>query len=103
MSELTQEEMNVLYENAKHSNFRKEIKMRQDEKYDSHDVYYYKDKEHVGYGFIPKTIKENQNEGHVCLEKCPACERENYAMNVLSGYCTWCPFDANEGNRKDES
>lgn len=42
----------------------------------------------AGYGFIAE-------DGKIALIKCPECGRENYAMNVLSGKCTWCPFDAN--------
>jgi hypothetical protein len=30
------------------------------------------------------------------LVRFPECQRENYAMNVLSGICTWCGFDINE-------
>lgn len=30
------------------------------------------------------------------LTRCPMCGYENYAMNVLTGKCTWCPFDANK-------
>ncbi len=33
--------------------------------------------------------------GRICLVRCPKCKRENYAMNVMSGICTWCGFDAN--------
>jgi hypothetical protein len=31
----------------------------------------------------------------IYLLKCPACHKENCAINVSSGICTWCPFDAN--------
>ena len=31
----------------------------------------------------------------LALEKCPKCGLENYAMNVLSGVCTWCGYDLN--------
>ncbi len=44
---------------------------------------------HYGYGFQPKGKEK------IYLVKCPACNRENYAANVQSGICTWCPFDAN--------
>ncbi len=30
------------------------------------------------------------------LVQCPECHRENYAINVLSGICTWCGFDINK-------
>lgn len=26
---------------------------------------------------------------------CPKCKRENYAINVASGICTWCLYNAN--------
>jgi len=42
-----------------------------------------------GHGFMTK-------EKTVALEKCPSCGAENYASNVLSGSCTWCPFEANK-------
>lgn len=37
----------------------------------------------------------------ISLEKCPACGRENYVMNVLTGVCTWCLFNVN--NLKDKT
>lgn len=48
-----------------------------------------------GAGFI------NKDNGKVALIRCPKCNKENYAMNVMSGHCTWCPFDANEGNENE--
>lgn len=30
------------------------------------------------------------------LIRCPKCGKENYALNVLSGICTWCGYDAHE-------
>lgn len=42
-----------------------------------------------GHGFMT-------DEKTVALIKCPKCGLENYAMNVLSGKCSWCPFDANK-------
>jgi hypothetical protein len=47
-------------------------------------------KEKGGNGF---TMKEDHNK--LALTKCPECHRENYAMNVLTGCCTWCGFDVN--------
>lgn len=35
--------------------------------------------------------------GNYYLERCPKCDMENYALNVASGICTWCGFDANKG------
>lgn len=43
-----------------------------------------------GAGFIDS--KDNM----LALIRCPECHKENYAMNVLSGICTWCGFDANK-------
>lgn len=34
-------------------------------------------------------------EGKTYLVRCPECEKENYALNVASGVCTWCGYDAN--------
>lgn len=34
-------------------------------------------------------------DGGICLSRCPKCHRENYILNVLSGRCTWCGYDAN--------
>jgi predicted Zn-ribbon and HTH transcriptional regulator len=31
----------------------------------------------------------------LALQRCPSCKKENYALNVMSGQCTWCPFNAN--------
>ncbi len=45
------------------------------------------DGSHVGFRGIGKTS--------ICLQRCPKCGRENYAMAVLSGQCCWCGFNAN--------
>ena len=37
-----------------------------------------------------------KDDGKLAMVKCLKCEQENYALNVLSGICTWCGFDANE-------
>lgn len=34
--------------------------------------------------------------GSVGLIVCPKCQRENYALNVALGYCTWCGYNANK-------
>jgi hypothetical protein len=34
-------------------------------------------------------------------ERCPECKRENYALNVLSGICTWCGWDVNKNDYCD--
>ena len=39
-------------------------------------------------------------DGEVFLVRCPKCGRENYALNVTLGICTWCGYNANE--HKDE-
>lgn len=46
-----------------------------------------------GYGYIAK--KDNPDK-KICLVKCPSCNKENYAMAVVSGVCSWCGFDSNE-------
>lgn len=30
------------------------------------------------------------------LQRCPSCDRENYAMNVAVGICTWCGYEASD-------
>ena len=42
-----------------------------------------------GYGYRGK------GKEHICLTRCPECARENYAIAVSAGICTWCNFDAN--------
>lgn len=37
-----------------------------------------------------------KSNGKTYLQRCPKCDKENYAMNVSSGICTWCGFDANK-------
>ena len=32
------------------------------------------------------------------MERCPKCGRENYAMNVCTGICTWYGYEATEKN-----
>lgn len=41
-----------------------------------------------GFGFI---LPNN----HICMIRCFNCGRENYAMAVTSGFCSWCGFNAN--------
>jgi len=36
------------------------------------------------------------------LLRCPKCGRENYALNVAQGICTWCGYDAHELIKEDE-
>lgn len=35
-------------------------------------------------------------DGRAFLVQCPACDMENYTMNVSIGICTWCGYDLNE-------
>lgn len=67
----------------------------QPENYDSDDVRFIVDGEEKGFGFLPKGDKL------VALSRCPICGKENYMMNVLSGQCTWCPFNTKQA-QKDE-
>ena len=32
----------------------------------------------------------------ILLMRCPKCKRENYAINVVSGICTWCGYNAHD-------
>jgi ribosomal protein L37E len=41
-----------------------------------------------GFGYVG-------DKGTIGLIRCPACKRENHSMNVPSGTCSWCGFDAN--------
>ena len=36
------------------------------------------------------------SKGNVYLVRCPKCGRENYALNVATGVCTWCGYNAND-------
>lgn len=98
MNDFTEKELQDMHEAAKHSNFTTQIYIRP-LPHDSDDIYWFdKNKKHVGSGFI---AKDNPDK-HICLTRCPACHKENYSMNVLSGFCTWCPFDANESKQNAE-
>ena len=44
--------------------------------------------------------KEN---GEFALIRCPKCHKENYALNVMSGICTWCGYDINKDKRNETS
>lgn len=39
-------------------------------------------------------------EGALYLQRCPKCERENYAMAVTSGQCCWCGYKAKKEDCK---
>lgn len=59
-----------------------------------HDIFWLNEEgKNCGYGYAKQ---KNNEPHHISLIKCPACNRENYALNVSSGYCTWCPFNANK-------
>lgn len=32
-------------------------------------------------------------DGTILLIRCPKCEKENWAPQVVSGICAWCGFD----------
>lgn len=49
-----------------------------------------------GYAFLDKET------GEIGLIRCPKCGMENHAMNVMSGICTWCGFDANKNSDQEE-
>jgi transcription initiation factor TFIIIB Brf1 subunit/transcription initiation factor TFIIB len=34
----------------------------------------------------------------IAMEYCPNCERENYAMAVMSGECAWCGYVAKQSD-----
>lgn len=46
-----------------------------------------------GFGYKPR---KEYGDRTIALQRCPMCGRENYAMNVSSGQCSWCPFNAND-------
>lgn len=56
--------------------------------YDHDEVVFEIDGVIKGFGFIPR-----EGDKTVALIRCPRCGRENYALNVASGKCTWCPFN----------
>jgi len=54
----------------------------------------------------PKEIKAkggnafiSKESGKLCLIRCPECQQENYVLNVMSGCCTWCDYNANEKSK----
>lgn len=54
------------------------------------DVRFDVDGAEKGFGFT------DENKTYIALTRCPLCERENYAMNVMSGICTWCGFSTKD-------
>ena len=41
-------------------------------------------------------VEYDPNEKILMLTRCPKCGKENYALNVAKGICTWCGYDAHE-------
>lgn len=52
---------------------------------------------------LPRGLWWRDTTGRIALCRCPKCGRENYCMNVLSGICTWCGFDANSYYNNDNN
>ena len=52
----------------------------------------------MGEGFFRSAVwKVVNNDGpQYFLQRCPSCDRENYALNVAVGICTWCGYEASE-------
>ncbi len=55
-----------------------------------------------------KELEDNFKVGdRTYLVRCPKCKKENYALQVSSGICAWCGYDANkeenENNIKNEA
>lgn len=63
----------------------------------THDVRWEKEGISHGYGY------QNKDTHKIGMLRCPMCDLENYAMNVSSGLCTWCPFNANKNNYEEAS
>ena len=51
---------------------------------------------------IPKGTFWVEKESKLYMVRCPRCNMENYAMNVASGVCTWCGYDANKDFIKEK-
>lgn len=60
--------------------------------YDHDDVSFYTDdgEQLNGHGFLPRDGDQT-----IGLVRCPVCQKENYALNVSTGTCYACGFDAN--------
>lgn len=61
------------------------------ETHDTNDVWWYEvgKTEYVGHGY------QSKKDGKLFIERCPMCEKENYAINIPTGTCAWCGYDAN--------
>lgn len=42
----------------------------------------------VGHSYI-------DDDGTICMIRCLDCGRENWAMAVAAGHCTWCGYNPN--------
>ena len=45
---------------------------------------------------LPTGLWVDAETERIAMIRGPSCGRENYCMNVLSGICTWCGYDANK-------
>lgn len=54
---------------------------------------FYMGDEKKGYGYYDKKSKL------ICLNRCPVCDKENWAMAVSTGVCAWCQFNPNDNNK----
>jgi len=46
-------------------------------------------------------VEYNPDTQELLLLRCPICGKENYALNVITGICTWCGYDAHELIKED--
>ena len=47
-------------------------------------------------------VEYYEDENVLLLLRCPKCGKENYALNVAKGICTWCGYDAHELLKEDK-
>lgn len=64
--------------------------------FDWNDVHFYIGDERVEYC---KTY-QGKRSGLVCIERCPSCHKENWAMAVASGQCAMCGFNPNAQSKE---
>lgn len=60
------------------------------EDFDSDVVRFMHNGKQVGHGYKAK------RDGRVCIDVCPKCRKENYALAKATGYCAFCRYYANE-------
>lgn len=46
--------------------------------------------------YLERGVEYYPDTKDLLMLRCPKCGKENYALNVLSGICTWCGYDAHE-------